>query len=113
MAATFTFAPDTEGREVVGRDREITGTLTIAGTYTTGGDAMAADEAAFARMFGLARLDDIIFLEGVTSAGAFPRLIRSTRVLRQHGGAAAGAVVGELTAATAVAGTIRVTARGK
>lgn len=115
MAATFTFTPDGNAisPDVYGNDRVVLGVLNIAGTYTAAGDALAASDAALATLFGLSRVDKVVFLDGATTVGAIPQFIEATRKLIQRGGAAAGALCGELTAATNVAGSIRVMVYGK
>lgn len=113
MAQTFTFVADTEGREVVGRDRELSGTLTTAGTYATGGDVFGADPGAVARVFGLARFDDIEFTDAVSSAGYLPRYDVATKKLLWYECAAAGSPAAQAAAADTTAGTIRCRVRGK
>ncbi len=110
MAITYTFAPDTSGSfERVGNRKSRLGTLSLAGTYTAGGDAVSE------LVFGLVRLDHIEFLDGATSAGHIARFTPADRkiLLYEIDSAAAGdTAVVQLDATESGAGTIRVRALG-
>lgn len=51
MAVTYAFTQDAEGRQRVGKQHVVSGTLTATGTYTTSGDAVAAS------LFGLGSIE--------------------------------------------------------
>ncbi len=109
MAITYTFAPDTQGFERVGSRKSRLGTLTLAGTYTAGGDAVSA------LVFGLSKLDHLEFLDGATSAGHLARFTPADGkvLLYEIDSAAAGdTAVVQLDAAESGAATVRVRALG-
>lgn len=53
MAVTITFSEDEHGRQRVGKQTKVTGRLTLAGTYATGGFALAASD------FGLNAIESL------------------------------------------------------
>lgn len=53
MAVTATFTADANGRQLVGRQRQVTGRITPTGTYETGGFAVTAG------LFGLSTIDSL------------------------------------------------------
>lgn len=54
MAITVAFTPDNAGRQVSGRQRVVSGRLTLTGTYVTGGFSITASD------FGLSTIDTVI-----------------------------------------------------
>ncbi len=110
MAITYTFAPDAVASfERLGNRKSRLGTLTLAGTYTAGGDAVSS------LAFGLVRLDHIEFLDGATSAGHLCRFTPADGkiLLNEIDSAAVGdTAVIQLDATESGAGTIRVRALG-
>ena len=53
MAVTISFTTDTRGRQRVGRQRQVTGRMTLSGTYATNGFTVAASD------FGVSLLDSL------------------------------------------------------
>lgn len=109
MAITYTFTPDNLGFERVGNRKSRLGTLTLAGTYTAGGDPVTA------AVFGLSKLDHLEFQDGCTSAGHVPRFTPADGkvLLHEIDSAAAGdTALVQLDATESGAGTIRVRALG-
>jgi hypothetical protein len=99
MAATYTVT-QIERKHQLGDVRAIAATVTSSGasTYTTGGDSLD-----LATLLGLNRIDMVIF-DGpaIVPAGgaADPVFDYTNKKLKLYGGAAAGALQAELTAAT-------------
>lgn len=114
MATTYTYS---ETKKTVHGDQRVSyGTLTLAGTYTANGDAIGVDNKAFADLFGLNAVDDINFLDPITSGGLVPRFDRTTRkvqLLMADGAAVGKAALADATAAASSAGTVRVAVFGR
>lgn len=110
MAVNYTFTPDASAsHERVGSRKSRLGTLTLAGTYTAGGDPVTA------ALFGLSKLDNIEFQDGCTSAGHIVRFTPSDlKILVQEidSAAAGDTALVQLDAGESAAGTIRVRALG-
>lgn len=113
MAVTYAFTLDTRGDQRVGRQRVKTGVLTATGTYTTGGDAIAAS------LFGLSALDSLQINSATTgNTGQVEALVsryNATTGELQHywTGGAIGSELDEITAADDIGNfSLHVTARG-
>jgi len=107
MATTYTFTPTANLDTIFGNKRVKLGTLTLAGTYTTGGDAVTA------AAFGLTELEELVFTDGATSIGQVPVYVKaSKKVLLRETGGAINTPLAEVGAAEATAGTVGVMAVG-
>lgn len=110
MAATYAFTEDTGGRQVVGRQRQVSGTLTATGTYTTSGDAVAPS------LFGLSVIDsfqvDSAFTNG-TEAMVSRYIPSSGKLMHFWGGGAVSSELDEITSADTITSfALHVTVRG-
>jgi len=110
MAVTFTFTEDAQGRQRVGKQHQVSGTLTASGTYTTGGDAVAAS------LFGLGTIEsfgvDSAFTNGTEAMVA--RYLDTGLLQLFWGGGAISSELDEITASDNVGSfACRVTVRGR
>lgn len=104
MAVTFAVAGVERVPTVLGDRRAHLVTITATGTYTATGDSLD-----LATLLSMSRIDMVIFDGGVASVpgatgttGVVPLFDYTNKKLKFYGGAAAGAVLSELTAATSV-----------
>lgn len=90
MAVTATFTPDTQGRQRVGKQIHVSGTIDPVGTYATGGFAVTA------ALFGLSRLDSLTINDEPNNATEFmvAKFIPATGLIKL--GWTGGAISSEL-----------------
>lgn len=96
MAVTYAFALDPEGRQRAGKQHAVSGTLTLSGTYTTGGDVVPADT------FGLGSVETFNVTSAVTNGteSLIGRYLPASGKLQLFwGGGAISSELDEITAA--------------
>lgn len=110
MAATYAFTADPRGDQRVGRQRQVSGTLTANGTYTTGGDAVAAS------LFGMSVVESFQFDSAFTNGTeAMVSQYHPSSGKLQHfwTGGAVSSELDEITSSDTITGfSARVTVRG-
>lgn len=98
--ATYSFTLAPEGRQRVGKQHVVTGTLTASGNYTTGGDTISP------ALFGLGSIESLSFGDAFnTSTNALPaRYVPSTgKIMHFRTGAVTGNPLDEVANATSIA----------
>ena len=102
MAVTVTFTEDAGGRQRVGRQHEVKGRLTLAGTYDTGGFAVTPGT------FGLGVIESLYTSTAWEGTDTYSAAWDATNSKIKLGwtGNVVSTVFDEITAATDVAGVL-------